>query len=185
MQHVGWRVISASAHDDRSGDVDYYAESRDLPLWNGHAGAESVRAALRGARTPPRRRGEKTTGVSDLIASFSLYSLPLEWRADASRAQLVVCLGEVRKRDAMPIGTCEWDIAKGDVYPARYTFEVYEAKTGRSLATFPIVSNTSADASCPPTVHVRPGEGRVAVAQGVTEQTLVSKLKPLVMQDAG
>lgn len=129
--------------------------------------------------------GAKSTGVSDLIGSFSVYSLPLEWRADASRAQLVVCLGGVRKRDTMPIGTCEWDIAEGDVYPATYTFEVYEAKTGRSLATFPIASSGSADASCPPTVNVRPGEGRVAVAQSFTEQTLASMLKPFVMQDAG
>ncbi|MGA6162553.1 hypothetical protein [Amycolatopsis magusensis] len=129
--------------------------------------------------------GQKTTGISDVLASFSVYSLPWEWRADASQAQLVVCLGGVLKRDAMPIGTCEWEIAEGDVYPATYTFEVYEAKTGRSLATFPIESDASADASCPPTVYVGPGEGRVAVAQGVTEQTLASTLEPFVMQDAG
>lgn len=66
------------------------------------------------------------------------------------------------------------------MYPARYTVEVYVAKTGRRLTTFAIPSDEAPGFSCPSSV-VRTGLGGPDVAQGVKPETLARHLRPFVM----
>ncbi|WIX83459.1 hypothetical protein QRX50_23230 [Amycolatopsis carbonis] len=122
-------------------------------------------------------KGDDASPSDLLYGGFDSGSLPYDWRArqegssddDLGKAQLIVCLSGLRKRGTTPIGTCEWDIARGDVYPATYTFEVYELKTGHELANFDVESDRPANQSCPSVVNVRLGQHSPNIAQGFEE----------------
>lgn len=136
---------------------------------------------------------EELSATSDPLYNipFSTYSLPIKWMAydnkkneeDISRAQLVICLTDLQQRSKTKIGQCEYDTLIADVYPATYTFEVYEARTGRRITTFKIRGNDTADLSCPVTLQHQVGSG-VDIAQGVKDETLSGRLRPLIMGPA-
>ncbi|QRP47886.1 hypothetical protein [Amycolatopsis sp. FDAARGOS 1241] len=122
-------------------------------------------------------------------SSFTTGSLPIAWgaREDGTdrpdRAQLIVCLTGLRRRGTTSIGTCEWTIARGDVYPVTYTFEVYELKTAHKLADFDVESDLPAEQSCPAHVTAHIGQHGPDVAQDFDDDTLVPHLTPLVTPD--
>jgi hypothetical protein len=138
--------------------------------------------------------GEDWSPEWDLqTAGITQYSLPEEWRAydeeghewDVSSGGLYVCLTDLRQRGDTPIGTCEWEGAgASDVYPATYTFEVSEARSGRELAAFDLDSDLDADLSCPPSVLVHPGGSGPDLAQGVSDEALAAELGPFVRAEA-
>lgn len=119
------------------------------------------------------------------------YSLPREWRAygdgdkegilDPARAQLVVCLTALRKRSETSIGQCEDH--PFDVYPASYTFTVFEAKTARKVTTFKIRSEEAVEFSCPSTFQYWAGQAP-EFAQGLKDETLHHRLRPLITNPA-
>lgn len=134
---------------------------------------------------------------SDVQTEFSEGGLPLEWRAydddreewdewnperwDPSRAQLLICLIGVRKRSNTEIGDCAYDGANSPVYPATYTFEVYEVKTARRITAFKIRSDAAINSStCPSSVRVQVGYRGPGIAQGIDDETLSNRLRPLI-----
>ncbi|MFI6738703.1 hypothetical protein ACIBI9_37755 [Nonomuraea sp. NPDC050451] len=100
---------------------------------------------------------------------FAVASLPMKWTTqdpktldeDPTRAQLVICMKEVRKRSSTPmVGRCTYPALVAAVYPATYTFEVYEACA--SGFSYPVGSE-------------------VEIAQDIKEKTLHRRLRPLIM----
>ena len=69
------------------------------------------------------------------------------------------------------------------MYPATYTFEVSEARSGHELATFELDSDLDADRSCPPSVLVYPGGSGPDLAQGFSPEALAAELEPFVQAE--
>lgn len=123
---------------------------------------------------------------------FTSVSLPEKWippddesartdtTQDVSRAQLVVCLADVRLRSDTPIGTCDYPTVRAAVYPAIHTFEVYEAKTARQVTTFTLRGDETADLSCPPYFTHDADADSVDIAQFFKDETLHDRLRPLI-----
>lgn len=117
----------------------------------------------------------------------STFSLPSAWRAlnakrtepDPSHAQLIVCLSQVAEQAGTRIGTCAYNKAQVDVYPADYTFDIYTARTGRRVSQLTIGGDESAPMSCPASV-VTVDDVNFRVAQRISEAALSSRLRPLV-----
>ncbi|MGW0756836.1 hypothetical protein ACWD1Y_10160 [Streptomyces sp. NPDC002814] len=122
----------------------------------------------------------------------NVFTLPDEWippedestrtstRHDVSRAQLVICLADVRRRSDTPIGTCDYPTVRAWVYPAIHTFEVYEAKTARQVTTFTLRGDETPDLSCPPYFSHDADDDSVDIAQFFKDETLLDKLRPLI-----
>ncbi|PAZ15364.1 hypothetical protein CLM62_14335 [Streptomyces sp. SA15] len=104
---------------------------------------------------------------------------------DVSRAQLVICLADVRLRSDTPIGTCDYPTVHAYVYPAVYTFEVYEAKTARQVTAFTLRGDETADLSCPPYFSHYADDNSVDIAQFFKDETLHGRLRPLLTRPAG
>lgn len=125
-----------------------------------------------------------------IYVPISEFSLPRGWVArgdknggmDPARAQLVVCLTDLRKRSDTSIGQCEDH--PFDVYPASYTFTVYEAKTARRVKTFKIRSDEAVQFSCP-SVFQHWAHQAPQFAQGLKDETLHHRLRPLITGPAG
>jgi hypothetical protein len=120
----------------------------------------------------------------DLPASWVSFSNDQRPLQDPSHAQLIVCLTGARKSSAKAIGTCQYDVAAADVYPARLTYEVFEAKTGRRVARTTIPSGEAdIDVSCPESMVSTAG-ATAPVAQAPKGATFRSWLRPLVLDPA-
>ncbi|WP_159007293.1 hypothetical protein [Streptomyces sp. NRRL S-813] len=120
------------------------------------------------------------------------YSLPASWVSfksdhlgqDASHAQLIVCLTGIRKRGTKAIGTCPDDSLDGKVYPVSYTYEVFEARTGRRVARTTMPSDDTVAASCKDIGQYVVGQGPAPAAQALKDETFQSWLRPLVLGPA-
>jgi hypothetical protein len=117
----------------------------------------------------------------------STFSLPNAWQAlnakrtepDPSRAELLVCLSQVKERSETRIGTCAYSKGKAYVYPADYTFDIYTARTGRRVSRVTIAGDESAPVSCPQSVLTVEGVG-FRVAQRVSDAAFSSGLRTLI-----
>lgn len=124
---------------------------------------------------------------ADLDINDIRFALPTAWQsyndqtsdADLTRTQLVLCLLGLAKRGTTPVGTCQYDSALLNVYPATYTLGLFEVRTGRTVATFTIPSDGDIDLSCPVQVMGTPDIG-----QDISTNTLAATLKPYVLDDA-
>ncbi|MFF4353795.1 hypothetical protein [Streptomyces sp. NPDC001530] len=133
-----------------------------------------------------------TAGEDMNYAGGQEFDLPASWVSfaadhllqDPSHAQLIVCLTGLRRTSTKAIGTCEYDLAAADVYPARLTYEVFEAKTGRRLARTTMPSGEAdIDVSCPESVVSTAG-ATAPVAQAPKGATFRSWLRPLILGPA-
>lgn len=119
------------------------------------------------------------------------FSLPRSWVSfgsdhllqDPSHAQLIVCLTAMRKTGTKAIGTCTYDSAEGEVYPVTYTFEVFEARTGRRVAQTTMPGDDTA-AACPSEVEYVAGDPVVPIGQALKDETFQSWLRPFVLGPA-
>ncbi|SDD75730.1 hypothetical protein SAMN05216270_10792 [Glycomyces harbinensis] len=95
---------------------------------------------------------------------------PEEWIApegesgpDATKAQLVLCLTETRQTGTTSLGRCEYLDHTRDVFPASYTFEVHETRTGRSVGTFDVAgADVGDELPCPYAGDLWPTENDAA-----------------------
>ena len=126
---------------------------------------------------------------ANLDWTLSQFSLPSSWVSrkahdiaqDVARAQLVLCLTDIRQTQSKPIGRCRYDITTADVYPVVYTFQLFEVKTGRQVAKITLHSDDpAADDSCNAVVNVRIGQ-RPAFAQNLLDATLRPALRSYVL----
>ncbi|MFI5713413.1 hypothetical protein [Kribbella sp. NPDC051620] len=98
----------------------------------------------------------------------------------SSQAALIFCPTEIRQVGKKPVGTCDWiGEPSTKVYPARWTFAVYEIRTGRQVSTFTLASDGSAGGICPPSMQSPPSDS----AQPPASAALKAALTPLVTRD--
>jgi hypothetical protein len=96
---------------------------------------------------------------------------------NSSMAPLIFCPTAVRQSGTKPVGTCEWIGHKSTkVYPATWTFAVYETKTGREVATFSLPSDSSKGRTCPASMQAPP----LDIAQPPSTSALQAAVRPLV-----
>lgn len=99
---------------------------------------------------------------------------------DSSMAALIVCPTEVRQTGRKPVGTCDWiGYPSTKVYPASWTFAVYEIRTGRKVTAFTLPSDGSKGRVCPASMQAAPTD----IAQPPGASGLKVGLSPLVSRD--
>jgi hypothetical protein len=96
--------------------------------------------------------------------------------------QLVVCQYNDNSHDSRDIGTCTYiggspnlGDGKAEVRSARYTYRVFEARTGKLVTTFAMNGTTSLEDTCPEEAYYP-----TAFYQLVEGEDLADKLRPLI-----
>ncbi|WP_326808660.1 MULTISPECIES: hypothetical protein [unclassified Streptomyces] len=101
---------------------------------------------------------------------------PME--ADFKQAQLAVCMSWPRLTGKSAVGECgPYEGVTRKVFPADYTFRVFEARTGRLIKSFTL---SGADDGCPAQIIL--GD-RKKMPQVVDDEALAAELRPLVKRD--
>jgi hypothetical protein len=99
---------------------------------------------------------------------------------NSSEAALIVCPTAVVQTGRKPVGTCDWiDSPSTKAYPAKWTFAVYEIRTGRKVTTFSLPSDSSKGRICPASMQAPASD----IAQPPGSGALEAALRPLVMRD--
>lgn len=99
---------------------------------------------------------------------------------NSSEAALIFCPTEVVQIGRKPVGACDWiDSPSTKAYPARWTFAVYEIRTGRKVTTFSLPSDGSKGPICPGSMQAPAFDS----AQPPSSEALKAVLSPLVMRN--
>jgi hypothetical protein len=128
-------------------------------------------------RQNPVYQGLSAASLPEKWVAPELKSMP--FGADPERAQLLICLTDVETQTEQAIGRCDFLTTSGNIYPATFTFQIYEVKTGRWIETLTIRSDEPAESTCPVGISYEVGS-TVEVAQGIKDKTLRNRLRPLI-----
>jgi hypothetical protein len=111
------------------------------------------------------------------------YGLPLPLEEPA-QAQLILCTAAIQKRSATPIGTCEYLGPTVPIYPATYKITVMENRTQRVVATLSIDGDADDNRSCPVGITYD-SSLNLEIGQAVKPETVITALRPVIMNNAG